>query len=128
MKEVLADIEELEKNFNMKFTEKLKEFYIGNNGKKVELYTFIINGFSYEISSIYKLNGKFSCKTIKENDLQDDFIDKKLFPFGSDRGGNTIYWDVENKKVYFIAADDVENPCLISESIDEFIKNLQFKK
>ena len=118
----IESILNLEKKYKIVFPDVLKNLYAKSEGGKIKLCVFKIDGFDYEVSSIISVVPEgFYFEKIADSDRDDGFLPVSFYPFASNRGGDIYYWDSETKKVYLSLADDIENPILISDSIEEFI-------
>lgn len=122
------EINNIEKRFNMKFPIGLREFYKRDNGSKIEPYYFD-NAKNAELHTMYPLKYGFCCEKVKE--ISEDWLKKELFPLGSDRGGNDIYWSIIDFKCYFIDTefgDNIENPILVENNVEDLIAKIKIKE
>lgn len=120
-------IEEVENKLNIKFPEILKEYYLNYNCAELKECKFTIKGISEEfvLDYIIPLNyGTTPFEKVYEWTLSNEAIPKGYIAFAYDICSDEFYWDPTSNKVYYIRHDDVENPVLICETIEEFFEIL----
>ena len=117
----LSDITRIEKKYSIVFPLMLKNFYLGYDGNKINLCKLNIDGYPCEVAKIIPINASgLTFEKIVDNDRADGFIDKDFYPIASNRGGDFYYWSTKTGKVYLVLADDIENPFVVSSSIEAF--------
>lgn len=122
----IKDIEEIEKNFNIKFPIQLRNFYLSYNAIDIDVCIIKVNENKYEVAKIIPLKtGKNSFEDLKTDELIDKIIPESFMPFARDRGGAYYYWDNNNSGIYIIYPDFIEQPILICYTISEFFSLLQ---
>ena len=115
-------INNLEKKYSIVFPNILKQLYKQTITGKMSLCVFSINESIYETAAIVPIiNEGFCFEKIADSDRSYNSLPDSFFPLAYDRGGNFYYWDCNNCKVYFSLTDDIENPVLISNSVDDFV-------
>ncbi len=104
-------IEELEKSFDIRFPDELKSFYNSYEGNKIHLCILDIEGYKCEVAEFVPLAGDgLTFEKIANNDRNDGFLSKTLFPIARDRGGNFYYWDSNTEEVFLLLNDDYDYP------------------
>ena len=66
-----------------------------------------------------------SFEKIVDDDRTDGFIPSSYYPIARDRGGNLYYWDATTEKVYYVLNDDIEDPFLVFQDLDDFLNCIQ---
>lgn len=118
---VCTVMERLEAKYDISFPPVLREFYRQHDGQKIALCKFQVNGYWCEVSSIVSIcAGRMTFERITDNDREDGFISSLLFPLAMDRGGNLYYWQKDTEKIFLLFSDDIENPFLVTSSIQAF--------
>ena len=111
-------IKELEVAWSISFPESLKDYYKNNNGCKIKVCIFYIDGFEYEISEILPLKyGPFTFEDVLANNRGDEIIPTNMIPIAQNRGGDIYYWDTSNENIFLYYCDDIENPIYICENV-----------
>lgn len=116
-------IDEIENKFNIKFPNILKEYYLNYNCAEEKECTFKVRGIDEDFVLDFIIPLKYgNCNLEKEYEwvLKNDYISNKYIPLAYDIDSNMYYWDSKNGKVYYISNENVENPILICNSVDEF--------
>lgn len=123
---VCATMERLEAKYSIAFPLVLREFYRRHDGQKIAICKFRVNGYGCEVSDLVSLCvGRMTFERIVDNDREDGFISSELFPLAMDRGGNLYYWQMGTEKVFLLLSDDIENPFLVTDSIQAFFDLLE---
>lgn len=115
----------LEKKYQMKFPQPLKDYYLNYDGQKIKLCIIQRGTLECEVAYMVPLSGDgLTFEKIVDNDRQDGFLNTNLYPLASDRGGNLYYWDAVSKAVFLLYGDDIEHPIFISKDIPSFFQLL----
>lgn len=123
---VCTVMKRLEAKYDISFPPVLREFYRRHDGQKIALCKFRVNGYWCEVSSIVPICAeRMNFERITDNDREDGFISSLLFPLAMDRGGNLYYWQKGTEKVFLLLSDDIENPFLVTSSIQAFFDLLE---
>ncbi|MCI8921836.1 MAG: hypothetical protein HFE88_08220 [Acutalibacter sp.] len=118
-------IRALESEYHIQFPEILYKYLVAFDGAKINLKNFKVSNYICEVSLIVPICGEgYAFKKIVENDRKDGFIDKSLYPLAMDRGGDLYYWSSKSKQVFLLFADDIENPFIVSDSVENFFNFL----
>jgi len=114
-------INEMENKMNIKFPAILKEYYMKHNFSNVNECSFSIEGMDFALDCIMPLKyGNVSVEKNYEYVLEDEYIPNNYIPFAVDMTADNYYWDSKNGNVYYISHENVEDPILICNSVDEF--------
>lgn len=101
------DIEIIEKTYNFKFPDEIKNFYLAYNAGKLQKTLWILNEMEFEFQDFYSIKIGYSTLNKKlELNYNDDWWPKWLIPFGYDGGGNSFCFSKENGKIYYVFEDD----------------------
>lgn len=101
------DIEIIEKTYNFKFPNEIKNFYLAYNAGKLQKTLWILNEMEFEFQDFYSIKIGYSTLNKKlELNYNDDWWPKWLIPFGYDGGGNSFCFSKENGKIYYVFEDD----------------------
>ena len=112
----------IEQKYNIVFPDTLKQLYSECESGKIKLSVFDVEGIECEVDSLISVVSKEFCfESITDSDKEDGFIPDTFYPLAINRGGDIYYWDSNNGNIYLVFSDDIENPFMISESIEEFI-------
>ena len=123
---VCATLRRLEAKYGFAFPPVLWEFYRRHDGQKIALCKLEVNGYSCVVSELVSLcAGQMTFEWIVDNDREDGFINPGFFPLAMDKWDNTYYWQEGTEQVYLLLADDIENPFLVADSIQEFFDLLE---
>lgn len=131
-----GDIRRIEEKFGVIFPEILKYYYIKYNAKYIHTVYFFVDSDNYEISIddiIPLLNNipNYDVESVKNDEDKYGWVSKSFIPFAITEGGDEIYWDSSDGKVYVVFADDGEdeNGMLLSRyvcsSIDELFRIME---
>lgn len=119
------DIHNIEKQYAIQFPEALVDFLVEYNGSEIFLSEIIRNGLSYEVASLIPIkHGRLPMEKVLEWDRQDAIVKEGLIPIASDRGGNVYYLDSQTGNIIFYNVEDIENPKLVSDSLEEFLSQM----
>ena len=122
---VIESIKHLENKYNITFPDILKDLYSKSESGKILLSTFFVGHVECDVDYLISVVSEGFCfESIVDADREDDFIPNTLYPVAMNQGGDIYYWDSNEKKVYLSFSDDIENPFLISNSVEEFISLL----
>ena len=111
----------LEQKYGIVFPGILKQLYKKSDGGNMKLCVFSIDGFEFEAAALISLKPeKAGFEAFTDLDRENGFLPCDFYPLCYDRGGETYYWSSRTQKVFFVTDDDIENPILISDSIEEF--------
>lgn len=119
-------INEIEKKYNIKFPNILREYYLNYNCAKEKECTFKIEGIDSEgsefiLDTIIPLKyGTICLEKEYEWVLKDEDTPNEFIPLAYDMDSDRYYWNSKTGKVYYISHENVENPILLCNSVDEF--------
>jgi len=116
-------INKVEKELNIKFPKVLREFYLKYNFSQQKECTFKIDGIDdyFILDTIIPLKyGTIPLEKEYKWVLENEYISNEHIPLAVDMDGDYYYWHSQNGKVYYISHENVENPILVSKSVDEF--------
>ena len=116
----------LEQKYGIVFPDILRQLYAKtDNSSEIHLCVFQIDGFEFEAAELISLDTEeYSFEYVADMDRKNGFLPSEYYPLMYDRGGATFYWSADSQKVFFVTDDDIENPTLISESIEAFFELL----
>lgn len=133
------DLTAIEKEYNFKFPEDLKEFYLTYNGGNLEKKEVCLQKDDW--ISFIRFHGFYSIKkgySILENKLKINYLDdwwiKWLIPFGYDEGGNEFCFstrDYEYGCIYYFLSDDYDEDypddsiIKVGENFTDFINSMK---
>lgn len=83
------DLRDLEREYNFKFPEDIKQFYLKYNGGRLEKHSYAAQNDMFIFQSFYSI--KTGHSTLNEKlrlNYVDDWWPKELIPFGYDDDGN----------------------------------------
>ena len=134
----LEDITSIEKEYNFKFPEDLKEFYLKYNAGKLEKKIIRLDGDDYlRFHCFYSIKIGYS---ILEEVLKDAYTDdwrikwKWLIPFGYDEGGEEFCFSIRDFDygcIYLFNTEelDEDNPensvIKVGENFTDFINSME---
>ena len=118
-----------EKKYGIVFPDILTSLYTKTNTGNIKNILFEVDGYKYGVWSLIPINptAKMHFEFIADDDRDERFeseIPDSFYPLAIDRGGDIYYWSNDTKEVYFVIPDDMENPILIADSIEEFFELL----
>ena len=119
-------IDEIEKKYNINFPNILREYYLNYNCSKLKECTFKIEdidgeGSEFILDTIIPLKyGTVCLEKEYEWVLKDEYIPNDFIPLAYDMNSDRYYWNSKTGKVYYISDENVENPILLCNSVDEF--------
>lgn len=121
-------IEQLEKEYKIRFPAALKYFYIEHNGAEIEESKIICDGDEYNVVSvIYPEAGNPTLEMlIEENRIYNNWKEGHI-PFAADWGDDLYCWDNETGAIWLYFPDD-DDPILVADSIDSFFSRLVFQR
>ncbi len=124
----------LEKKYGIVFPDILKELYARTNGGILKENEIPVNGDPDDLAEVWCIHelgdSDYNFEFVADKDREEPmnkYIPADWYPFAYDRGGATFYWSSKDRKVWFVMKDDpdsLEEPDLISDSIEEFIELL----
>lgn len=123
-------IDEIEKKYNINFPNILREYYLNYNCSKLKECTFKIEdidgeGSEFILDTIIPLKyGTVCLEKEYEWVLKDEYIPNDFIPLAYDMNSDRYYWNSKTGKVYYISDENVENPILLCNSVDEFFNIL----
>lgn len=123
-----ARIAYLEQKYGITFPEILRELYASTDSPEIKLCEFEIGGRSFAADQLVLLqsdDGDIDFEYAADNDRDEpmcSFVPPDWYPLLY--CGNFFYWSSISHKVYYLDHEDVDNPVLIAESIEEFIEML----
>ena len=139
-----ADIDRIEKKYEIIFPNVLRKYYLDNNAKwihSVKIYSD--DGAEVEINGIIPLINRplnkhgikntYSVECIKDSEINEleEFgylrIERNFIPLAIDCGGNICRWDSNDGKVYISFNDDedengLEIPYYVCSSVEEMFR------
>lgn len=116
-------INSIEKLFNIKFPNILRYYYLNYNFSDAKECSFKIYGIDddFVLDTIIPLKyGRMPLEKEYEFILKDESISNDFIPLAIDMDSDEYYWNRKSGKVYYISIENVENPILICNSVDEF--------
>lgn len=129
----LEEIDEFEKNYDIKLPEQYKKFMIKYNGGYPELSSFIISEQEGEslVNKFYGLEDD-DCSLAEAFDYLEDVLPKDFISIADDPAGNEICLGIDGKyegKIYFWFHDrnhesQINNMYFLADSFDEFFNML----
>ena len=120
------DLDNIERDLNIKIPPKLREFYKKNNGKKIEPFAF-----NDDIKLVELFPLKYGRSVEYHKILWLDWLKEELIPLGRDEVDIEIYWSTKDNKAYRIDSefeDNLENPVLVYDNVEDLISKLRIKK
>lgn len=122
---IIDDINNIEKQFNIKFPDVLKDYYLKYNGSQIKECVFEINSIQFDVNEIIPIKYG-TCSFEKEYDLviKNEYISNIYVPFAKDSANQSYYFNLKDNKVYYISLDDITNPIFICDNIEEFFEIL----
>lgn len=119
-------IDSIEKELNIKFPNVLREYYLKHNGANLKECSFKIAGIDqFSLDIIIPL--KYGTTPLEKEYkwvLENEYIANENIPLAVDMDGDNYYWNSKNGKVYYISVENVENPILVCNSVEEFFEIL----
>lgn len=119
------EIDSIEKDLKISFPKKLRDFYKINNGKKIELLEL---DNDIKLSKLFPL--KYGTSIEYHKIMWLDWLKEDLIPLGTDDVDVEIYWSTKDNKVYRIDSEfeeNLENPTLVYENVEDLISKLKIK-
>ena len=104
------DLQDLEREYNFKFPEDIKQFYLNYNGGRLEKHSYAAQNDTFIFQSFYSI--KMGHSTLDEKlrlNYVDDWWPKELIPFGYDGGGNSFCFNINNEQIYYVYEDDSDD-------------------
>lgn len=139
-----ADIDRIEKKFEITFPDVLRKYYLEHNAKwihSVEIHELGgCKAYIHEILPIintpinkWGIENEYSVECIKDNEMNEPNelgylrIRNNFVPLAIDGGCNTYYWDSNDGKVYISYNDNedengLEIPYFVCSSVEEMFK------
>lgn len=104
------DLQDLEQEYNFKFPEDIKQFYLKYNGGRLEKDSYVVQDDTFIFQEFYSIKIGYSTLNDKlDSNYADDWWPKELIPFGYDGGGNSYCFHINNGKIYYIYEDDCDD-------------------
>lgn len=120
-------INELEKKMKIVFPSILREYYLKHNFSKEKECTFRIEGIDADfiLDTIIPLKyGTISLEKEYKWVLENEYISNEHIPLAVDMDADNYYWNSNTGKVYYISHENVENPILVCNSVEDFFEIL----
>ena len=120
------DLDNIEKDLNIKIPAKLQEFYKKNNGKEIEPIEINNDIILFELFPL-----KYGHGVEYHKILWLDWLKEELIPLGRDEVDIEIYWSLKDNKVYRIDSEfeeNLENPVLVYDNVEDLISKIKVKK
>ena len=115
----------LENKYGIAFPDILKDLYSRTDCSGMKMCEMEINGHSYVAASLVALeDGDIDFEYAADDDRDEpmcNYIPSDWYPFAYDNGGNYFYWSSDTHRVYFSDRENVEEPVLVSDSIEAFL-------
>lgn len=110
------ELEKIEKDYKIRFPEILRSYWLTYGDSAIKRCCFIGRDFQTDLSAICSpMESMEVIKLGKENNwLPDNF-----YPIAHDSGGNYYCWNSEDNKVYLLFDDDIDNPFVFCDSVEE---------
>ncbi|MCM1183211.1 MAG: SMI1/KNR4 family protein [Roseburia sp.] len=100
------DLQSLEREYNFKFPEDIKRFYMKYNGGRLERCCYMAQEDAYVFSDFLSIKTGYSTLNDKmSSNYIDDWWPKELIPFGYDGGGNSFCFHADSGQIYYIYED-----------------------
>lgn len=139
-----ADIDRIEKKFEIVFPDVLRKYYLEHNAKWI--HSIVINAPDEDGSCIHEIlpiintpinkwgiENEYSVECIKDNEMNEPKelgylrIRNNFVPLAIDDGCNTYYWDSNDGKVYISYNDNedengLEIPYYVCSSVEEMFR------
>ena len=104
------DLQDLEQEYNFKFPEDIKQFYLKYNGGRLEKDSYVVQDDTFIFQEFYSIKVGYSTLNDKlSSNYADDWLPKELIPFGYDGGGNSYCFHINNGQIYYIYEDDCDD-------------------
>lgn len=95
------DITAVEEKYGIIFPDKLRDYYIDNNGKEMSTAFMEINGSMYWVSDFYAIKApKLPLEKVLERQRLQHFPVRQMIPFASDGGGGIYYCHMMTGRIY----------------------------
>lgn len=100
------DLQDLEQEYNFKFPEDIKQFYLKYNGGRLEKYCYMAQDDTFIFSDFFSIKvGHSTLNDKMSSNYIDDWWPKELIPFGYDGGGNSFCFHINSGQIYYIYED-----------------------
>ena len=114
----LDSIEKFEKENNIKFPKLLKNYWLEYGDAPIKECNFK--------DKKYLTNLRQICSPFKEDNLKKEgFIPNSFYAIAYDAGGNYFYWNSEDDKIYMAFDEDIDNPFVFFNSVEEMFKEME---
>ena len=114
----VEELENFEKENNIKFPELLRDYWFEYGDAPIKECNFEDKKYLTNLVHIFT-------PFHKDNAKIEGFIPQNFYAIAHDAGGNYFYWNAEDNKVYMAFDDDVDNPFVFFNSVEEMFKLME---
>ena len=119
-----AYLEELERRFDFRFPQRLRDYYLQHNGADIHASEFVAGGYRFCVAEMLAVKvGTLPVEKITANlDGEEGF--EGYIPFAMDADYEYFYWHRETGQIVYIDREDAENLLPVCSSMDDFFEIL----
>ena len=115
-----ADIYAVERSFNVRFPEVLREYYQTVNGCYTQDFGLELEDRWYEVSYVLPIAGpSLTVDKLKRRIMDNPDIPASFFPIAVDYGSGIYFWDSLTGEVWYVRGIDGTRPNWLFSSVDE---------
>lgn len=121
-----ADITAEERQFNIRFPDVLREFYLTHNGCYVREMQFLIDGAFYDVEEMLPLTGtRMTMSHVREQFSENPEIPGSFYPIAINSSEGTYFWDSLTGEIWFVAENSSLSPEYVFGSIQEMFEAME---
>ena len=113
----VGDLKNFEKENNIKFPESIRNYWFKYGDAPIKRCSFK-GEKSTDIRQI--------CNPLKADCFKEEgYIPQSFYAIAHDSGGNYFYWNSEDNKIYIVFHEDIDNPFVFCNSVEEMFKLME---
>ena len=117
------DIYDIERQFNIRFPQLLRDYYLQHNGSPICDCELKLGENWYVVFEVIALKfGPLSFEKLKERIKEDDTIPRSFYPIAIDPGEGIFYWDANNAGIWYTPSQDGTPPKRLFKNIEGFFE------
>ena len=110
----------VERAFNIRFPEVLREYYMKANGCYTRNFSLDLEAFIYEVNCVLPIAGPpLTVEKLKRRIMDNPDIPASFFPIAVDYGSGIYFWDSLTGEVWYVRDTDGTRPNRLFSSVDE---------
>lgn len=114
------ELDKVEQDNNVKFPKKLREYWLTYGNSPIKQCIFEGKEYLTDLAAIC-----IPTDTVLQLGRENGWLPETFYPVAHDSGGNYYCWNSEDNKIYLMFDDDIDNPFVFCNSIEDLFKLME---